>query len=58
MASLSAIGEVRDIFFGGAEPSAVEDKDRSTSLAFLFPRLELEENAESGGFTGGAGCVA
>jgi len=54
----SGIGAIRDIFVGRAEPSTIQAKDELDSFAFLFPRLELEEQAESGGFAGGAGCVA
>jgi hypothetical protein len=45
----SAISEVRETLLG------VEAKRDSVSLAFLFPRLEMEEDAESGGV---AGCAS
>ena len=54
LASSSAIGAERKIFLGGMEVSA----DRSVMLAFLFPRLELEEERISGGVSDGSISIA
>ena len=55
--SSSSLTKVRLGIFDGGKSEVDDDDIDDTSLAFLFPKLLLEEMFESGGFSDPAGCV-